>query len=866
MKLRSRRRWDQAGLLASAAPSPDPPVTAYSYDFTQGSSGYYTFGTGTNLATGVDQSSNGRTLLNNTDATRPNLSSGGFNSVDTATWSGGSNDSMTISNARGFLRNKTGLLVRFTIQPTAISGTQSVHRINSGTVNVAIFVASILSDGGIRVSLRRTGSDAPKNIDSTRKLGLLIGAVVRIFADPIRGKIYFLVDDYFEEHSFSAWTSGYGAFEDVDALEDPSIGRRPTGGNTLSARISHFEAKTGRFDEEEDEVWFLARQAQMSTPMRRVRIDRASRTDSCAVKRSRPGATFEITAGSSNPGTNRITSVTVNGVAITSSAVDWATSHEDTATALAANINAYTGTSGYRAHSSGPRVIVESKHGGLLNNGKTLAVNVGGTVTVDTSSQSLAMGAVHTISGTVIAGQANGDIKVRLLSWDDLTTQTLSLRTLTTVTGSTSVARNWTGKLFVPIGAHVVTARLGSDFDYNETSNSEDGLFSGIRVLCNGQSNMKNWWAKLSQAGVFPLVSTRSMEKIRRNSGDGSYVMWARLSGGGGVFPTTNEAKTGPLNDGAGGNGTIRLAVEAASLTSIPIEFVCVAIGSSGTPTRIPADLAPGAFEAGKNWDDFVARVAGKWDFDILYITDGEEEGNRTTTFNPGDYTLYQTIWINLMRSSEYCDEEVPVLLCVVGPSTTTGAMTDDPLRPGYSYIERIRNEQLTMIYGGVSGVYVGDIPLDSALEDNQHGTYLRYETKGKRMLRRILYVYDPATYTEACEGAIADSMVCSAGTNEATISFLLNGGTGLTGISSNTNFTGFRFKIGGIERNVVSSSVSGSDLTVVFDGDPALEGQLIEFENLPGWIPDASNALCDNGTVKALAHPTIDPITCLAA
>ena len=52
-------------------------------------------------------------------------------------------------------------------------------------------------------------------------------------------------------------------------------------------------------------------------------------------------------------GTANVSSVQVNGVAITSGTVSWATNLQALVTALTANINAYTGTSGYVAYSSG---------------------------------------------------------------------------------------------------------------------------------------------------------------------------------------------------------------------------------------------------------------------------------------------------------------------------------------------------------------------------------------------------------------------------------------------------------------------------------------------------------------------------------
>lgn len=849
-----------------------------SYDAMRGQDGYYTFGSSPALASVTDRFQLARDATQTNGALRPTLDAAKMNGYDAFKAAASSNQRFNIQNARGVLRRVTKLQVRFPIRVDSLpAATQVLARFDSGSTNVSLLVFSLTPSGQLRASIRMTGVGAPANInlDSLGTVAAGVNSLAGFSLDTIPAVGRWRLDHRVNTvqalvSGVPGWNGGYTAFEDVDALVDPTLFRQS---NTIDIWLGGFEMCTHAIDLDAEKAWWSIRQPELAGPLPKVTLADKSRLESCAVKRARPGATFEITGGSSSPGTNKITSVTVNGAAITSAAVDWATSHEATAAALAANINAYTATSGYRAHASGPRVIVESKIGGLLNDGKTLAVTVGGSVTVDDDSQALAMGAVHTLSGTVIAGQPNDDIKVRLLSWNDNTTETLALRTVATVTGSTSVERAWSGKLFVPRGAHVAAARLGADADYNETLNTVDGLFSGARILCNGQSNMKRLWAELLAAGVFPYAPTRSFQKHRRNSGEGRWDLSARVSGGGGVFVATGEDSNGPnddgrtpLNDGAGGNGTVRFGIDALSLVSWPIELICVAIGSSGTPTRIPADLAPGAFEAGRNWQDFLDRMAGDFDIDGIVITDGEEEANGTTAYAAGKYTEYETAFIDLMRSSSYCGENVPVFLSVMGPSTTTGASTADPLRPGYTFAERIRNEQLAMIYGGVSNLHVANIPLDAPLADNQHGNYARYETFAQRLLRTFLHVYDPATFTTGCTGPIAISATCAAGTNAIKVQFSHDGGTGLTGVIANTNFTGWTTSLGGTPRNVTSSSVSGWELTLNVDGAASVLGQTASVENLKGNNPDGSNALCDNGTVKALAHPTIAPITCTVA
>lgn len=96
--------------------------------------------------------------------------------------------------------------------------------------------------------------------------------------------------------------------------------------------------------------------------------------------------TFEVTAGSLNPGTNRVTGITVDSVEILGVAVDWVDSHTALATALAAQINAYTSTPNYSATSDGAEVTISAALTGEDANGLAVVVSVAGTVTTTSPS------------------------------------------------------------------------------------------------------------------------------------------------------------------------------------------------------------------------------------------------------------------------------------------------------------------------------------------------------------------------------------------------------------------------------------------------------------------------------------------------
>src|SRR3546814_3503196 len=74
---------------------------------------------------------------------------------------------------------------------------------------------------------------------------------------------------------------------------------------------------------------------------------------------------IDVTGGTASIGVNTVASITVDGVDILGSAVDWTGSNSATATAVAAQINSNTSSPEYSATASGPdrkRTRLNSSH------------------------------------------------------------------------------------------------------------------------------------------------------------------------------------------------------------------------------------------------------------------------------------------------------------------------------------------------------------------------------------------------------------------------------------------------------------------------------------------------------------------------
>ncbi|MES3016207.1 MAG: hypothetical protein V4721_00450 [Bacteroidota bacterium] len=213
---------------------------------------------------------------------------------------------------------------------------------------------------------------------------------------------------------------------------------------------------------------------------------------------------FNITGGTSNPGTNMMASVTVNGVTITSAAVDWTGSNENTAALIAANITAYTSVPNYTATSIGTQVVISAvANSGSSPNGYAVVAVEAGNVTHDTE---VAMaGGV-----TAVAGVAQVTQFTVTGSWEAGDTYQILLNG--TEFGGTTA--NYTAivldkKVYVTGGSLLRFCKVNTptEWDENITSNVGAGFinisnhFSGSDSL-TGQAVYQNYLAVFSQSAI----------------------------------------------------------------------------------------------------------------------------------------------------------------------------------------------------------------------------------------------------------------------------------------------------------------------------------------------------------------------------
>ncbi|UXS23083.1 hypothetical protein [Agrobacterium tumefaciens] len=102
-------------------------------------------------------------------------------------------------------------------------------------------------------------------------------------------------------------------------------------------------------------------------------------------------------AGGANATTARLASLKVDGVSIINAPVSWSTSHEDTAAAIAAAINAFASAPDYEATAVGAQVNIIAADAGVAANGRPVLLTLENGLTVNPST------------GLVLAGGATSD-------------------------------------------------------------------------------------------------------------------------------------------------------------------------------------------------------------------------------------------------------------------------------------------------------------------------------------------------------------------------------------------------------------------------------------------------------------------------
>lgn len=200
---------------------------------------------------------------------------------------------------------------------------------------------------------------------------------------------------------------------------------------------------------------------------------------------------FTVIGGTSNPGTNKVSSITVNGVTITSAAVDWATSNEATAAAIASNISANVSAPDYNANAVGPIVYIDAAPGaGASANNLALVVNCAGDFCVSDGWFQIVNGTASPGVNDVDSVVANGVTISTLNDWITSNAQTAANIAAEINLDATYNAYNVSDKVYVnkrastsaTMGQCVVT-RAAGNVDIRNSEGEQTGIPTSVSHL-----------------------------------------------------------------------------------------------------------------------------------------------------------------------------------------------------------------------------------------------------------------------------------------------------------------------------------------------------------------------------------------------
>lgn len=194
-----------------------------------------------------------------------------------------------------------------------------------------------------------------------------------------------------------------------------------------------------------------------------------------AVAEVRATGTVQITGGTRDPGINKVSQLSVNGVSLITDAVDWLTSNATTAAALAAKINNSTQDHGYIASAVGATVTITAAVGtGTTPNGYVVSSTLGGDVTASLANMAggvAAVAAVAQISKIEFGGtfEATDKFTITLNAVDYVATGRASAMATSAFT--------YKGREYTPAGSLYRFCKLDDPTDLTDASASTGAGF-----------------------------------------------------------------------------------------------------------------------------------------------------------------------------------------------------------------------------------------------------------------------------------------------------------------------------------------------------------------------------------------------------
>jgi len=221
-----------------------------------------------------------------------------------------------------------------------------------------------------------------------------------------------------------------------------------------------------------------------------------------AVAETRASGTVTITGGSASAGVNTISSVTVDGVELLIDPVDWVSSNDATANALAVAINDNSFASNYSATAAGAVVTIKAAVGtGATPNGDVVAATTTGDVTASTADMAsgvTAVDAVAQVYKVVISGTTPDSTDLWTITLDGVAYKTTGRASAT----GTSIHVN-RRRVYSTAGSLLYYSKLTDPTDWSDADASSGAGFINMANEVEGADTLVGAAKYQSYTAVF---------------------------------------------------------------------------------------------------------------------------------------------------------------------------------------------------------------------------------------------------------------------------------------------------------------------------------------------------------------------------
>ncbi len=336
-----------------------------------------------------------------------------------------------------------------------------------------------------------------------------------------------------------------------------------------------------------------------------------------AVSETRAAGTITITAGTSDPGVNTISVLTVNGVDLLGAAVNFGLDNDATAVLLATEINNMTASSGYSAAAAAAVVTITANPGtGATPNANAIAITTTGDVTAATSG---------TVSGGVTAVAPVRQISKVALggAYEALDTYTITLNSVAykatgRASGHATLGFVYKKRIYFIANSLLYYTKLNGPTDITDASPSSGAGFINLTNDSEGAERLTS----IAQYQEFVAIFSRSSIRIYDLQTDAQLNVL--------VQPLSNTGTYAPLSSLSFGN-TDTMYLADTGLRSLQIRDLANAafvndVGSAIDPflqeyvKSIPEGVAAAATAALDTEDDRYFLAVGERIFVLSYF------------------------------------------------------------------------------------------------------------------------------------------------------------------------------------------------------------------------------------------------------